>query len=81
MPRGTRSKDQRTITVSVPKWLVAEIDKLSESENRSRSNWIVTELEKFVNQKKDKITVLPNAPAARAAEHGDEYRAKKGKGC
>ena len=51
MPKGIRGKDNRTITVSLPKSLVAEIDQLARAERRSRSNWIVTQLEDMIKRK------------------------------
>ena len=51
MPKGIRAKNNRTITISLPKSLVAEIDKLARAERRSRSNWIVHELEEMIKRK------------------------------
>lgn len=62
MPKGVRSSDQRTITVSIPRSLVAQIDQFAEGEKRSRSNWIVKELEELMRQRSaEKITILPRA--------------------
>lgn len=60
MPKGVRATDQRTITVSVPKSLVQEIDDFAAAEHRSRSNWIVKELAALLEKKRAvKIKVLP----------------------
>jgi hypothetical protein len=75
MPKGIRSKDQRTITISCRKSLVAEIDELAAAENRSRSNWVVRELQKLVDAlKPGKIAILP-----RAAEHPGPYKSRSKK--
>ena len=77
MKKRERADDQRTITVSVSKKLVAEIDELAKSENRSRSNWIKTELMERVAEKlaRKKIAVLPDV--ARAAEDSSSSTARQ----
>lgn len=44
MPRGQRSPDFTQISISIPKALLKDIDEEAIADNRSRSNWIVTEL-------------------------------------
>jgi metal-responsive CopG/Arc/MetJ family transcriptional regulator len=51
MPHGIRKKDNRTITISLPKSLVVDIDELAQADGRSRSNWIVRQLEDLVRRK------------------------------
>jgi hypothetical protein len=65
MPKGVRAKENRTITVSLPKTLVAEIDQLARAERRSRSNWIVIRLEDLVKKRSagDKIADFKPGPA------------------
>jgi len=46
-----RAEGQSQISVSVPTWLVEEIDALAKEERRSRSNFIVSEMEKIVSRK------------------------------
>jgi metal-responsive CopG/Arc/MetJ family transcriptional regulator len=73
MPRGERAPDQRSVSFSCSKKLVSEIDDLAAVEKRSRSNWIVKELEELVRQRlADKITVLP-----KVAEEPACYPSKK----
>jgi hypothetical protein len=64
-----RAQDKRTITISIDKEIVAELDTLAKKENRTRSNWIVTELKKIVGEKMTgkKITILPGATSAQNA--------------
>jgi predicted transcriptional regulator len=61
MPKGIRAKANRTITVSIPRSLVDEIDAFAAEEKRTRSNWIVKELEIIVRRKTAKISALPLA--------------------
>jgi len=72
MPRGVRAKDQRTVTFTVHRSLVEDIDALAAAEHRSRSNWLVKELETLVAQKRGKISPVP--PTAKDA--GD-YKPRK----
>jgi hypothetical protein len=58
-----RSDDQRTVTISIEKKLVGKIDQLCARERRSRSNWIVKELERIVGEKE-------SAPARQVPVHG-----------
>ena len=44
MPRGQRSPGFTQISISIPKTLLEDIDAEAQLDNRSRSNWIVTEL-------------------------------------
>jgi len=61
-----RAEDKRTITISIEKEDVEEIDILAKQENRTRSNWIVTELKKAVAEKmgRKKISALPSVADA-----------------
>ena len=59
MPKGIRAKDQRTVTFTVDKSLVEDIDALAAAERRSRSNWLVKELETLVSQKREKTSAGP----------------------
>lgn len=52
MPKGERSKDSTQISISMPKKLLLSIDAEAEADNRSRSNWIVTELTAAVGLKR-----------------------------
>ena len=75
MPKGVLRPENRTITITAPKALVAQIDQLAAATNRNRSNWIVTELQALVEERtRDKITVLP---AAAAAEEPGQYGGSK----
>jgi metal-responsive CopG/Arc/MetJ family transcriptional regulator len=65
MPKGVRRKENRTITISLPKSLVADIDALARTERRSRSNWIVIRLEKLVKEKTKLKKVVANRNAFR----------------
>lgn len=42
-----RAEGKTQISISLPADLVAKIDRLAEAENRNRSNFIATELEKL----------------------------------
>ena len=46
-----RSADKTTMTVSLPKSLLDRIDRLRKTENRTRSNWVVTELDSLTAAK------------------------------
>ncbi len=72
MARGLRAKDQRTVTFTVHKSLVEDIDVLAAAEHRSRSNWLVKELETLVAQKRGKISADPPT-----LEDADRYRPRK----
>lgn len=52
MPRGQRSPDFTQISISMPKSLLTEIDEEAAADNRSRSNWIVTELRAAVQERR-----------------------------
>ena len=43
-----RAEDSTTVTVSIKKDLLAQIDKAAEGENRSRSNYIITHMMRAV---------------------------------
>jgi hypothetical protein len=74
MARGDRSPTQRSISFSCPKSLVAQIDALAQAEKRTRSNWIVKELESLVAKGSSKILSMD---LPRAAEPEGEYKPKK----
>lgn len=94
MPRGERAPDQTQITVSLPKTLLAEIDEMRTEDNRSRSNFIVTELQRIVAQKKARKTLetgatrspsmplsaVPEDPTARVAEDSPKPSRKPPRG-
>lgn len=63
MPRGERSPDQTHVTISMPKKLLAEIDEEAKANNRTRSNWIVTELTAALKVKRQ-LRVSENFPEA-----------------
>jgi len=48
MSHGVRAQENRTITVSIPKSLVKDIDQFAKADDRSRSKWIVRELQQAV---------------------------------
>jgi len=43
-----RAEDSTTVTVSIKKDLLAQIDKAAQGENRSRSNYIITNMMRAV---------------------------------
>jgi metal-responsive CopG/Arc/MetJ family transcriptional regulator len=43
-----RAEDSTTVTVSIKKDLLAQIDKAAKGENRSRSNYIITNMMRAV---------------------------------
>lgn len=59
-----RADDQRTVTISIKRKLVARIDALAVADKRSRSNWIVSELERAVDEKERQKKTMPGVPAA-----------------
>lgn len=69
-----RAEDKRTITISIEKEVVDQIDILSESENRTRSNWIVTELKKLVAQKMAGKKLLSHPDVSGAGEQHSRQR-------
>lgn len=67
MARGERSEDQTSISLSISKALLAEVNKLAAEDGRPRSNWISRELQKIVEAKKaerDTSRALPGVAAA-----------------
>ena len=46
-----RAEDSTTVTVSIKKELLAQIDEAAKSENRSRSNYIITNMMRAVAKK------------------------------
>lgn len=66
MPRGKRSPDFTQISISLPKTMLEAINQEAEIDNRSRSNWIVTELAAAVSlrRKKRGIEAVPDFRAA-----------------
>jgi hypothetical protein len=72
-----RAEGETQITVSLPKWLKDAITDLACQDRRSRSKWVVLELEKIIERKKaEKIVPVQ---LLRAAESEGQYSAKKGK--
>jgi metal-responsive CopG/Arc/MetJ family transcriptional regulator len=63
MPHGVQRKENRTITISIPRSLVADIDALAQADGRTRSNWVVRQLEELVRRKRggSKITHMARA--------------------
>ena len=59
MPTGKQASTERTITISIGKELVIHIDHLAKKDNRSRSNWIVRELEAAVKIYEEAQLILP----------------------
>jgi hypothetical protein len=60
---GIRAKENRTITISLPKTLVEDIDRLAKADDRSRSKWIVRELQKAVEyHRSDRALRVANKP-------------------
>ncbi len=57
MPRGKRSADFTQISISIPKKLVEDIDLEATESNRSRSNFIVTELTAVIAMRRKMRTV------------------------
>jgi hypothetical protein len=52
------------MTVSLPRWLLDKITALAKADNRNRSNWVVTELQRVVATKEAagaKLHALPDA--------------------
>lgn len=95
MATGKRSPDQRSVSFSCAKTLVAQIDELASREKRTRSNWIVKQLEQLVAERKvgaTKIAAMPPPPqisqhnianmasdSAKAAEEPGEYKTRRTK--
>jgi metal-responsive CopG/Arc/MetJ family transcriptional regulator len=68
MARGDRSPDQQTITISLSRSLVRRIDALAQKDNRSRSNWIVTELMRRVEELTPPKNIHTLSPESLVAE-------------
>ena len=58
MPQGKLSDKNTTMSFAIPKTLKDEIGVISEKENRSMSNLIVTLLENYVSFNKNKELLL-----------------------
>lgn len=62
MPRGKRASGQTHISISLPIETLLEIDQCADDDNRTRSNWIVNELEKRLAAIKSRKQLDADAP-------------------
>jgi metal-responsive CopG/Arc/MetJ family transcriptional regulator len=46
-----RAEGQSQISITMPTWMVSEIDAMAKGERRSRSNFIVAEMEKVIDRR------------------------------
>jgi|GEM_PF-3613598 hypothetical protein len=49
---GKRAEGSTAVTISLPKKLLAEVDEAAAEDRRTRSNWIVVQLEEAVRLRK-----------------------------
>jgi hypothetical protein len=77
-----RAEDQTQISISLPKWLLDEVNRLAKADRRKRSNWIVRQLEQRIAELEARDKVTRFEPTVRAAEESPPYTAppKKGQG-
>jgi hypothetical protein len=66
MPRGKRAPGQTQISISMPKSIVDEIDALAAEDRRTRSNWIVSVIEKRIAAEHAKKELESAAPEHRS---------------
>lgn len=82
MPKGKRAPGSTQVSISLNKTLLAGIDECAAADNRSRSNWIVTELIRCVEKHKaqrqlDKgakkvVAIEDPSSSTRSASPGDD---------
>lgn len=68
-PQPQRAEDQTQISITLPKTLLAQVNAAAAADKRSRSNWIVVQLEKAVEEggadgPEKKLSILPPAEGA-----------------
>lgn len=73
-----RAPDQTQITLSLPRSLKKTLTEFARADRRSRSNWIVLELEKLVQEKLNAKSAAGGIHALpMAAEEPPEYKIKR----